>query len=572
MLAVLLPSSMAAVLAYGFMNPDDQPLFSAASPRQVPVSGESVVNWSATHAAHPKRYYQPENQEDVEAIVADCAATKRKLRVVGSGLSPNGVGFSDEGMMSMALLDKILWINPDTQQVRVEAGCRVQQLADALKPYGLSLQNFASIREQQIGGYTQVSAHGTGATVPPVDEQVVALKLVTPAGGVLELSADRNAELFKLARVGLGCLGVVTEVTLQAVPLQTLHEKTFVASAHKVARNHASWLRNSKHLRYMWLPFTDSVVVVQVNPTGPPAKPSKPQSLQPSNGPATAVAGEQPGASMSAYGDVEQAEQVDERTLAHRLEPLRGLLIKHGGVTHQQIADLSAPELRDALLVLNPLDQPWVKQVNRAEAEFWKRSSGARIGTPDQILGFDCGGQQWVLEVAVPIGRYNRVTSSWRSKSTDLAYMRELLQLIEAADIPAPSPIEQRWTASSSSPMSPAAAGTEGLGADRSKTLPADTVHSWVGIIMYLPTDDAEQRQAITNRYACAGRVYLLDDKLTLHRAWPYNLCCQQTYLDAAYITPKAGSTFYTQLSKLSDSVCTSISYQMMVGVCAPSH
>jgi hypothetical protein len=57
-------------------------------------------------------------------------------------------------------------------QVTVQAGCRVQQVADHLLPHGLTLQNYASIREQQIGGFTQVSAHGTGATVPPVDEQV----------------------------------------------------------------------------------------------------------------------------------------------------------------------------------------------------------------------------------------------------------------------------------------------------------------------------------------------------------------------------------------------------------------
>jgi L-galactono-1,4-lactone dehydrogenase len=56
----------------------------------------------------------------------------------------------------------------------------VQSVADALKPHGLTLANFASIREQQIGGFTQVSAHGTGAGIPPVDEQVVALRLVTP--------------------------------------------------------------------------------------------------------------------------------------------------------------------------------------------------------------------------------------------------------------------------------------------------------------------------------------------------------------------------------------------------------
>lgn len=32
----------------------------------------------------------------------------------------------------------------------------MQQVADHLNAYGLSLQNYASIREQQIGGFTQV--------------------------------------------------------------------------------------------------------------------------------------------------------------------------------------------------------------------------------------------------------------------------------------------------------------------------------------------------------------------------------------------------------------------------------
>lgn len=53
-------------------------------------------------------------------------------------------------------------------------------------------------------------------------------------GGVLELNAQNDPELFKMARVGLGCLGVVTELTLQAVPAQKLKEKTFVASVKEV--------------------------------------------------------------------------------------------------------------------------------------------------------------------------------------------------------------------------------------------------------------------------------------------------------------------------------------------------
>ncbi len=68
--------------------------------------------------------------------------------------------------------------------------------------------------------------------------------------------------------------------------------------------------------------------------------------------------------------------------------------------------------------------------------------------------------------------------------------MKELMQQIEEAGVPAPSPIEQRWTASSNALMSPAAARGR-----------PDTVHSWVGIIMYLPTEQQAQRQAITDRW-----------------------------------------------------------------------
>lgn len=66
------------------------------------------------------------------------------------------------------------------------------QIVEALRPHGLTLQNFASIREQAVGGFIQVGAHGTGATIPPVDEQVVSMELVTPACGTVQLSEVRQ--------------------------------------------------------------------------------------------------------------------------------------------------------------------------------------------------------------------------------------------------------------------------------------------------------------------------------------------------------------------------------------------
>jgi len=59
-------------------------------------------------------------------------------------------------MVNLALMDKVLEVDKEKKRVTVQAGIRVQQLVDAIKDYGLTLQNFASIREQQIGGIIQV--------------------------------------------------------------------------------------------------------------------------------------------------------------------------------------------------------------------------------------------------------------------------------------------------------------------------------------------------------------------------------------------------------------------------------
>jgi L-galactono-1,4-lactone dehydrogenase len=70
-----------------------------------------------------------------------------------------------------------------------------------------------------------------------------------------------------------------------------------------------------------------------------------------------------------------------------------------------------------------------------------------------------------------------------------MIFMETLLRRIEESGIPAHSPIEQRWTASSSSLMSPAHSRS------------GDVLFSWVGIIMYLPSDDEAQRRDITDRF-----------------------------------------------------------------------
>lgn len=67
-----------------------------------------------------------------------------------------------------------------------------------------------------------------------------------------------------MARVGLGCLGVVAELTIQCVPSHQLLQHTQVMTRQQVHQQHKQLLAN-RHLRYMWLPYTDDVVVVTCN-------------------------------------------------------------------------------------------------------------------------------------------------------------------------------------------------------------------------------------------------------------------------------------------------------------------
>ena len=140
------------------------------------------------------------------------------------------------------------------------------QVVEALRPHGLTLPNLASIAEQQMGGFTQVGAHGTGRLIGPVDHYVTKLKLVTPGLGTIELSKDHFPELFELAKVGLGCLGVVVEVTMECIPAHKLVEHTFVLTRKEAIEQVKHLLQQHKHLRFMWIPYTDAVVVVTNDP------------------------------------------------------------------------------------------------------------------------------------------------------------------------------------------------------------------------------------------------------------------------------------------------------------------
>ena len=230
------------------------------------------------------------------------------------------------------------------------------QVIEALRPHNLTLPNLASISAQQIGGFVSAGAHGTGASIPPVDDFVLDMTLVTPRLGCVRLSRS-DSGLHKLAfnmvRVGLGAFGVAAEYTLSCVPAHDLLETTTVMTRGEAVENLPRLIKEHKHMRYMWIPYEDAVVVVTNDPASGPTTPSPPP----------------PPSDRDPLG------------------PLRSLLLSASAdLSPSAIETMGMGELRDALLDIDPLDVEWVKKVNKVEHEFWKRVRAHSLFSPNELL------------------------------------------------------------------------------------------------------------------------------------------------------------------------------------------
>ena len=105
-------------------------------------------------------------------------------------------------------------IDPVTKRARVQAGTRWRDLQDRLDPLGLSVRIMQSYSNFSIGGSLSVNCHGRYVGRGPLVNSVRALQLVTADGRLLELSRERQPELFAAVVGGYGGLGIVTEVEL----------------------------------------------------------------------------------------------------------------------------------------------------------------------------------------------------------------------------------------------------------------------------------------------------------------------------------------------------------------------
>jgi L-gulonolactone oxidase len=192
----------------------------AASGRGTPT-GE-WRNWAGDQRCRPAAVEIPGSIEEISAALARAGVEDRRVRVVGSGHSFSDIALTDGLQLRLDRLKRVLDLDRSSGLVRVQAGITIRELSVRLAEHGLALENLGDVDAQTIAGAIATATHGTGAHLRNISAQVAELTLVLADGSTLRCAPDEDADVYRAARVSLGALGVIAEVTLRCVPAFTL--------------------------------------------------------------------------------------------------------------------------------------------------------------------------------------------------------------------------------------------------------------------------------------------------------------------------------------------------------------
>ncbi|WP_418275910.1 D-arabinono-1,4-lactone oxidase [Isoptericola jiangsuensis] len=228
----------------------------------------NFTTWGGTHSAAPARRAEPADEAELCEIVARAAAEGLRVRAVGAGHSFTDAAVTDGVLLSLDHLsgiESVERLDDGGALVTVGAGTRLHDLNRLLAIWGLAMRNLGDIDRQSVAGAISTGTHGTGARLGGLATQVRALRVVRADGSVVAVSGAEapgtaGRDLFEVARLGLGSVGILSAVTLEVVPSYLLRSVETVRPWDEVVDGFDELFDAHHRTDAYWFPGTDRML------------------------------------------------------------------------------------------------------------------------------------------------------------------------------------------------------------------------------------------------------------------------------------------------------------------------
>ncbi|MDW3218931.1 MAG: D-arabinono-1,4-lactone oxidase [Acidimicrobiales bacterium] len=233
----------------------------------------SYRNWAGNQVCLPTEMLTPGSADELAAIVARAAENGQRVKAVGAGHSFTAAAMTDGVLLSLDKLNEVESIDTETGRVTVGAGMRLHELNEVLDGAGLAMPNLGDIAYQSIAGATATATHGTGAELGNLATTIVGMEIVDGQGQRIWCDENERPDLLRVARVGVGALGIVTRVTLQCVPAFDLRAEETIESLDDLLGTFADDATANDHFEFFWMPGARRCQVKRNNRTEEPRQP-----------------------------------------------------------------------------------------------------------------------------------------------------------------------------------------------------------------------------------------------------------------------------------------------------------
>ncbi len=229
-------------------------------------------NWAGDECCQPAAIERPSSIAEIVAALERAAAHGQRVRVAGAGHSFSDIALTDGRLLKLDRMNRLLDVDRASGLVRVQGGITIHALNARLAAIGLALENLGDIDVQSIAGAISTATHGTGARLRNIPSQVAALTLVLADGSTLHCTED-DPELLRAARVGLGALGVLAEVTLRCVPAFRLRGVDTPAPLEQTLERFEELALANDHFEFFVFPHARTALTRTNNRTQEPTRP-----------------------------------------------------------------------------------------------------------------------------------------------------------------------------------------------------------------------------------------------------------------------------------------------------------
>ncbi|RMZ75362.1 hypothetical protein DV738_g5524, partial [Chaetothyriales sp. CBS 135597] len=234
--------------------------------------------WAQTFFSRPEFFFQPSTVPELQKIVTLGRRLGKRICVTGFGHSPSDLSLTSQWLVNLDKLSRVLeWdVGGKPGLVRFEAGRSLGNLNESLAEKGYTLPNLGSINVQSVAGAISTGTHGSSLKHGLLSNSITALKILLSNSKVVDCSAEKNASLFRAALLSLGSLGIIVELTFQAVPdFNIKWSQSLWTLDHILDTWDTDLWTQQEYTRVWWLPYLSRAVIWRGGHTSEPLREPK---------------------------------------------------------------------------------------------------------------------------------------------------------------------------------------------------------------------------------------------------------------------------------------------------------